>query len=137
MTFGSPYHTGTHEDFEYNIASQLDATIEGNLFFKREGITFDVRHKINPSGVYQGRATALLRAMSWDLIREAEGVGPKVDVVVRSHVHYHIWIECGKKIMFTTPGLQLSGGRYGSRECQGTTHWGVIHLTLDKGQIVS
>jgi len=135
MTYGTPYHTGSHEDFEYNIASCLDAEIEGRLYFKCEGLTFDVRHKVGLSSIYHGRGTALLKEMGWDLMKEAEGMSPKVDVVVRSHVHYHVWIETGNKIMFTTPALQLSRGRFGSRECSGITNWGVIHLILDNGQI--
>lgn len=137
LTYGSKYHVGEQaEDFEYNIAKSLKAKIEGRLFINVEGMTFDIRHKVGMSVVPYGRATILLRDLAWDLIREANGSGPRVDVVVRSHVHYHIWIEQPGKIAFTTPALQLARGRFGSRECVGETHWGAIRLTIHKGQIV-
>ncbi len=125
MTYGSKYHVGEQaEDFEYNIAQRVKATIEGRLFFMLGGMTFDVRHKVGSSSIPHGRATALIREMMWDLMKAAEDTGPKVSVVVRSHVHYHIWIEQPGRVMFTTPALQLSRGRYGARECTGETHWG-------------
>ena len=137
LTYGSKYHVGEQaEDFEYNIAKTLHAKIEGRLFLNVEGMTFDIRHKVGMSIVPYGRATILMRDLAWDLIREAAGTGPKVDVVIRSHVHYHIWIEQPGKVAFTTPALQLARGRFGSRECIGETHWGAIRLRVHKGQIV-
>ena len=137
LTYGTRYHVGEQaEDFEYTIANTLNAKIEGRLFLEVEGMTFDIRHKVGMSIVPYGRATILLRDLAWDLIREAAGSGPKVDVVIRSHVHYHIWVEQPGKIAFTTPCLQLARGRFGSRECVGETHWGMIRLTVNKGQII-
>lgn len=138
LTYGSKYHVGEKaEDFEYVIAKRLNAIIEGRLFFNVDGLTFDVRHKVGMSVVPYGRATPLLRDLTWTLLKEAAGTGPKIDVVVRSHVHYHIWVEQPQKIAFTTPCLQLARGRFGSRECVGETHWGAIRLTIDNGQIIN
>ena len=138
ITYGSKYHTGEQaEDFEYNIAQDLGAEIGGRLFFELDGVVFDARHKVGSSSIPHGRATSLLKEMMWDLMKEATESGPKVRVVVRSHVHYHIWIEQGDRVMFTTPALQLSRGRFGSRECVGETHWGAIRLTLSKGKIIN
>jgi len=137
LTYGTRYHVGEQaEDFEYNIAGTLKAKIEGRLYLQVEGLTFDIRHKVGMSIVPYGRATILLRDLAWDLIREAAGTGPKVDVVVRSHVHYYIWIEQPGKVAFTIPSLQLARGRFGSRECVGETHWGAIRLKVHKGQII-
>ena len=139
MTFGSGYHvSGGAEDFEHNIARHIGATIGGRLNFEVEGVEFDMRHKIGSSSIPHGRATPLLREMMWNLMRESlDGrQGDKLRVVVRSHVHYHIWIEQYKRVMFTTPCLQLSRGRHGSRECTGETHWGAMRLTVDNGEIV-
>lgn len=137
MTFGTRYHCSEQaEDFEYVIANKLNAKIEGRLFLEVEGMTFDIRHKVGSSSIPHGRATSLLRENMWNLIKESEDIGPKVDVIVRSHVHYHIWIEDGKRVMFTTPALQLARGRYGSRECSGKIHWGAIRLTVDNGEII-
>ncbi len=138
MVYGTKYHVGDQaEDFEFNIAKELKAEIEGRLFFEVEGMTIDARHKVSTSMIPHGRATGLLREVMWDLIREAEGEWPKVDIVIRSHSHYHLWIEQPKKIAFTTPALQLARGRFGSRELSGSTHWGAIRLTIHRGQIIN
>lgn len=143
ITYGTKYHTGEQaEDFEYGIAEILKTkgiptTIEGRLYLNVEGVIFDIRHKVGTSSIPHGRATALMKEMMWDLIDEAKETGPKVHVVIRSHAHYHIWVEDTDKTMFITPGLQLKRGRYGSRECQGEIHWGAIRLTVDKGQITN
>lgn len=137
ITYGTSYHTGSQaEDFEYNIAKELGAEIEGRLFFKVEDMTIDARHKVSTSIIPHGRATGLLRDVMWDLVKEAEGEWPKVDIIIRSHAHYHLWIEQPGKTAFITPALQLSRGRYGSREMSGSTHWGAIRLTLSGGQII-
>jgi len=147
MTFGTAYHVSEKaEDFEYTIAKRLtdrgtNTHIEGRLYINVEGITFDIRHKIGTSSVPYARATAVLREITWDLIKEANGTGPDVDCVIRSHAHYHIGVEVpgknGKmRYAYITPGLQMSGGRYGSRECSGETHWGAFRLIIDKGKII-
>lgn len=137
MTYGTGYHVSSQaEDFEYNICNRVKGVIEGRLLFKVEGMTIDARHKIGSSSVPHGRATALLREMMWNLIKSVDHEEAKADIIIRSHVHYHIWIEQPGRVMFTTPALQLSRGRYGSRECTGETHWGAIRLTINKGQIV-
>ncbi len=137
MTFGTAYHTGSSaEDFEYNIADKLGATIEGRLFFEVEGMIIDARHKVASSIVPYGRATPLIRDMVWNSLKAAEGEEPRANLIIRSHTHYHLWVETPNKIMFTTPALQLARGRFGSRECVGETHWGAIRLKINKGQIV-
>jgi hypothetical protein len=143
MTYGSAYHVSAGaEDFEYNIAHKVKAEIGGRLNFEIEGVEFDMRHKVGSSGIPHGRGTPLLREMMWNLMKDAlDGTynpdRAKMQVVVRSHVHYHMWIEQPGRLMFTTPALQLSRGRYGSRECTGETHWGAIRLTVKDGQIIN
>lgn len=137
MIYGSKYHVGDQaEDFEYNIAQRVKAKIGGRLFIDVEGYMLDIRHKIGTSTIPHGRGTALLRAMMWNLIKSAEKAEPKANCIIRSHTHYHIWIEQPKRIMFTTPALQLSRGRYGSRECEGETHWGAIRLSIKDGNLI-
>ena len=137
MTYGTAYHVGEQaEDFEYTIAEKLDAKIEGRLFFELGGMIIDVRHKVGSSSIPQGRATSILRDVAWNVIKSALNEEPRATLIIRSHVHYHLWIEQPGRIAFTTPALQLSRGRYGSRECVGETHWGAIRLTINNGQIV-
>ena len=136
MTFGTAYHTGSEaEDFEYTIANQLNAEIEGRLFFEIEGMTIDARHKVGVSSIPHGRATSLLRDIAWNIIKSGLNEEPRANIIIRSHVHYHLWVEQPDRVAFTTPALQLSRGRYGSRECAGETHWGAIRLTIDNGKI--
>jgi hypothetical protein len=136
MTYGTDYHTSEGaEDWEYDIADRLGADIEGKLFFECEGLVFDVRHFVGGSFTFQGRATALMREMMWNLVKASEE-SPKADVIVRSHVHYHIEIAQPNRLMFTTPALQLARGRYGSRKCTGEVHWGAIRLTVHNGEII-
>lgn len=137
MTYGTPYHTGSQaEDYEYNIAKECDAKIEGKLFFELEGMTIEARHKVGRSIIPHGRAAPLMRDMMWNTLEAAEAEEPRADILIRSHVHYHLWIEEPGKIMLTTPALQLARGRFGSRECVGQVHWGAIRLLIDKGHIV-
>lgn len=142
MTYGTKYHVGDQaEDFEFNIYRMLSTRgekvkLEGHLFFRMEGMTIDARHKVGSSGIPHGRGTALLREMMWNLMKSANDEAPKADIIIRSHVHYHILIEQPKRLMFTTPALQLARGRYGARECTGETHWGAIRLTIDDGQVI-
>lgn len=137
MTYGTPYHVGKDaEDFERGIAERLGAKIEGHLYLEIEGLVFDIRHKVSNTIVPYGGATALLREVTWALIKEASETGPKIDVVVRSHVHRYISIKQPGKRAIITPGLQLARGRFGSRECSGEIHWGAIRLIVDKGKII-
>lgn len=134
MTYGSDYHVSEGEDWEYDIADRLNAKIEGKLFLDIEGMVFDIRHYVGSSFTYQSRGTSLLREMMWDLVKSADGE-PRANVVVRSHVHYHIWVEQPNRVCFTTPALQLARGRYGSRKCTGEVHWGAVRLTVGNGEI--
>jgi hypothetical protein len=137
MTYGTAYHVGKDaEDFERGIATALGAEIEGHLYLRVEGLTFDIRHKVGTSAVPHGRATALLREMLWALVKEAGDTGPKVDVVIRSHAHYSIVVKQPGKLAVITPGLQLARGRFGARECTGEIHWGAVRLTVDRGKII-
>ncbi len=137
LSHNTAYHSSSQaEDFEYNIADKVGATIEGRLFFEVEDMMIDARHKVASSIVPYGRATPLIRDMVWNSLKSAENEEPRANLIIRSHTHYHLWVETPNKIMFTTPALQLSRGRFGSRECVGETHWGAIRLKINKGQIV-
>lgn len=137
MSYGTSYHVGDlAEDFEYNIAKELGAKIEGKLFFEVEGMMINARHFVSRSIIPHGRATSLMRDMMWNVLQAAEEEEPRANILIRSHVHYHLWVEQPGKVMFTTPALQLARGRFGSRECVGEVHWGGIRLTLNKGEII-
>jgi hypothetical protein len=138
MTYGTAYHVSEGaEDFEFIIARELGADIGGRLFFEIEGMVFDARHKVGSSSVPYSRSTASAKEITWNMLRESNDTGPRVDCVIRSHVHYHTYIEVGDRIAMTTPCLQLARGRFGSRQCTGEIHWGAIKLTIDNGKIIN
>lgn len=142
MTYGTTYHVGDQaEDFEYQICNMLKAKhykarIEGKLFIKVEGLTIDARHFVGRSVIPYGKAAPLMRDMMWNILKSAEEEEPRADILIRSHVHYYLYIEENGKVMITTPALQLARGRFGSRLCVGRVDWGAIRLTLDKGKII-
>jgi hypothetical protein len=51
---------------------------------------------------------------------------PKVNVFIRSHVHYFAY--CGDEGFhaFITPALQGWGSKYGERQCEGTVGFGFM-----------
>ena len=46
MTFGTPFHTGTLEDFERSIADAVKCKIGSHEWIDVNGVMFDVKHKI-------------------------------------------------------------------------------------------
>ena len=85
MTYGTPYHTGSGEDFEATIAHHLDANISGHQYLRVDGVTFDVKHKVGSSSVPHGRHTAIAREHLWAQLWNEHSETPKADVLVRSH----------------------------------------------------
>jgi len=138
LTYGSPYHVSENaEDFEYKLGKDLDATVGGRLFFEIDGVRFDARHHIGGSGIPHGRATPILREIMWNLIGEAIEGAPHIHCVIRSHVHYYLYVEVEpSRCAIITPGLQVGRGRHGSRRCTGKISWGAIRLKIDNGKIV-
>lgn len=125
---GSKYHTGKEENFEDDFADRIGAKIYNRFLGDIAGKIFDVRHKIGRSSVPYGRATPLSRQIVWNRLREEKG-GSKCDVVIRSHVHYHVHLEESGKMAFTTPALQ-GASDFGALECDGEVDYGLIVLDI-------
>lgn len=142
MVYGSAYHVGQNaEDFERTIAERLNdrgipTKIEGHLFLDIEGIVFDIRHKIGTSSIPHGRATPLLRAMMWAMVKEADKTAPHVDIIIRGHAHYYLDVKTDSRRAIILPGLQLARGRFGSRECEGSISWGAMRMKIHQGKIL-
>lgn len=133
MTYGTPYHTGDEEDFESLVAHECNAKeIGGQVFANVNGVVLDLKHKVGSSSIPHGRATALKRTALWNVLWAEAGEQPKANVVVRSHVHYHS--ACYDPDMgwaITTPALAGFGSKYGSRQCEGRVHFGMIAFEVD------
>ena len=133
MTKGTPYHTGEGEDFEENIAEDLNAVeIGAHVFPRIEGVTFDLKHKVGSSGIPHGRASAIKKAALWNKMWSEAGEQPDAKVLIRSHVHYHqACYDPDFGWQMTTPALQGFGSKYGSLQCEGRVHFGLIEFAVD------
>lgn len=125
---GTKYHTGKEENFEDDFADRIGAQIYNRFIGDIGGKVFDIRHKIGRSSVPHGRMTPLSRQVLWSRLRE-EKSGIHADVIVRSHVHYHILLEESGVMAFTTPALQGESD-YGAMECDGEMDYGLIVLDI-------
>ena len=136
MTRGTPYHTGEGEDFEDLIAQELKAEeIGAHVFPKIDGVVFDLKHKVGSSTIPHGRSSAIKKAALWNKIWAEADEQPDADVLVRSHVHYHqASYDPDFGWQMTTPALQGFGSKYGSLQCEGRVHFGLIEFVCDKGK---
>ena len=130
MVYGTPYHTGQYEDYEREIAKALNAEIHGQMFVECKGVTFHIKHKVGASGIPHGRHTATARDRMWLQIMEEELGWEKADVVLRGHVHYHQYAGGPDWLGMTLPSL-CSNTKYGSRQCMGTVHFGIVIFEID------
>lgn len=118
FTQGTPYHVGHFGGAEESIATALEAEQYQSigtgylcreiLWLAVEGVVIEAAHHISvSSGFY--RLTALDREMQWSALtgKDATKGVPKVDLVVRSHVHYFSKAEHASKQGVTTPCWQL------------------------------
>jgi hypothetical protein len=147
FTFGTPYHTGTEEDYETRIAEWMDAQpwtkkvrIGAHEWPEVNGRVFDVKHKVGSSGIPHGRATAMIKEDVWNAMWAETGAQPRGDIIVRSHVHFYGHFEKyrGDKIIHTTtlPALQAMGTKFGARQCSGTVDYGFCYVDIGpKGEV--
>jgi hypothetical protein len=126
MTYGTGYHTGNGEDYEYQLAKRLNADISSQQFFQVNNTTFDAKHKVGGSSIPHGRATPLAKERLWNYIWNEFSEQPKADVIIRSHVHYHTFTGEDHWLAMTTPALQGQGSKFGARICNGTVHFGLV-----------
>ena len=130
MTYGTSYHTGDDEDWEDLVADKVGAKIGSHEWVDVNGCIFDIRHHVGRSAVPYGRLTAPLREQLWSYLWAEMAGYPKSDVIVRSHVHYHVDGQVFGKRAFTTPCLQLHT-KYGSRRATGTVDVGLLNFDVD------
>ena len=129
---GTDYHVGPYENFEDGIGKLVDVTRTGDVLnIDIAGLMFNVRHHVGGSQVPHGRATALLRDWSWNIIWSSMQEFPKADVIIRAHVHYHLAVDQPGSLAMTTPGLQGYGTRYGERRLSGLIHFGFILFDIN------
>jgi hypothetical protein len=133
---GTPYHTGRQEDWENVLAKQLrgngmEVEVRDQCFYEINGWTFDAKHEVSSSGIPHGRTTALMREKLWNILWDyLKGGQVDADIMIRSHVHYHVFCGFARYLMLTTPALQAAHTRYGARKCSGIVDFGFVHFDL-------
>ena len=135
LTYGTPYHVGDQEDWENMLADNLYAEkIGAHEWIDMGGVIFDFKHNIGGSSVPHGRATAVSRETLWAKLWADCGKIPDVDVLVRSHVHYRMYVEDSMGVRLITPALQTQGSKYGARRCSGTVDFGITFAEVSDGE---
>lgn len=131
---GTTYHTGLSTAWEEQLAIRIGATYSRRFFGSFDDVIFDVRHFIAGSVIPHGRATPAMREKLWNTLWAKEGVQPEANVVVRSHVHYPLYVGDDDYVAIITPGLQGLGGIYGEKMCSGVIKFGMLLVTCDRGK---
>lgn len=134
MVFGTPYHCGTDEDFELDIAKDLKCKIGGHEWEKVNGCIFDLKHKqsncINPS-------TSLFNDIRDNREWAGEGEQPKADVLVRAHTHRFCITKLESVVGISLPALQAYGTKFGARQCSRKVQFGLVAADVwPDGEIV-
>jgi len=133
MSYGTSYHTGKQEDWEDAVAREVGAEkIGGEDNVEINGKIINYRHHISRSSVPHGRFTAIAKEQLWNGLWAERGEYPKADIIIRSHVHYHVYCGSSGWLAMTTPGLQGYGSKYGGRRMSGTVDIGFVTITIEK-----
>jgi hypothetical protein len=133
MTYGTPYHTGVNEDWENVLADRLKADKIGSQeWVQLYDTVFDFRHHIESSSIPHGRHTAAAKEDLWNAVLAGDGIVPRADVIIRSHVHYFKYAGDERRLYMTTPALQTMGTKFGGRRCSGKVSFGFVVFEVDK-----
>ena len=131
IAYGTGYHTGRDEDVERVVASRTNALKIGSRDdIDVNGTIINYRHFISGSQVPHGRFTALAREQLWNALWSERGEYPRAHVILRSHVHYHVYAGGADWLGMTTPGLQGYGSKFGARIMSGIVDIGLVHFDV-------
>ena len=108
---GTPYHAGPDASDEEALAETVDqdAKIRHSLNLQIGDVMLNFAHHLSYAPI--NRSMPVLREVENMVKAEMRG-NPHADVIVRSHVHYHIEVRTGfgKPIGLTLPAWQLPTG---------------------------
>ena len=133
ITRGTRYHSGREEDWDEVVGALVNADHVGaHIFLESEGVVLDVRHKVPGSVIPHGRFTGLARQKLWNYLWAEREMQPKANIIIRSHVHYHVYCGTADWLAMTTPSLQAFT-KFGSEECEGTNDVGLTCIDTHAG----
>jgi len=127
FVYGTPYHTGTKEDWETDVAHYFKSKIGSHEWEKVNGCVFDLKHHQSAT---RNPATSLYNEIidnrEWAILGEQ----PKADVLVRAHTHRFAELELEDCTAFSTPALQTYGTKFGSRRCSRKVQFGLVAVDV-------
>lgn len=132
LTYGTPYHVGSGEDWEGVVAEKVGAPIEDQIWVDVNGVMFDCKHFVGASSIPHGRHTTIAKDRLWNILWAEMGQQPKSDIIIRSHVHYFNYCGGTTWVAMTTPALQGLGSKFGSRIPSGTVDYGLVYFDVDE-----
>lgn len=138
MSYGTPYHVGTDEDWEDAIARELQAQkIGGEDSVSINNWIVNYRHHIGGSSIPHGRHTAVAKEALWNTLWSLREEYPLADLIIRSHVHYFGYAGSYNQLYLTTPALSTYGSKFGARKMSGTVDIGMLEFLFpdkEKGE---
>lgn len=138
LTFGTDYHTGSGENFEAALSRHMKIDHMADKFeFNVFDTTFNIRHHIGSSSVPHGRWTPIAKEVLWNDLKAERETEDRADILIRSHVHYHVYGGDSRQLAMTTPCLQAPGSRYGTRRMSGIIDIGFIIIDIEEGSSYS
>jgi len=133
MAYGTPYHTGTMEDWERDIAKGIEAVkigSEDNI--NVNSCVINYKHYIGRSSVPHGRHTAIAKENLWNILWSERGEYPRAHMLFRAHVHYYYHTGSADWVGITLPAACAYGTKYGTRQVSGTVDCGFVVIEIDR-----
>jgi hypothetical protein len=130
LAFGTEYHVGDIEDWE-ELIRYPNIKTGNHEWADVNGLIFDCKHKVGSSQIPHGRFTSLAREKLWSGLWAEAGLTPKARVILRGHVHYHVYCGSDDFLAMTMPALQAMGTRFGARQCSGIVDFGFVHFDVE------
>jgi len=128
------YSGQDHTDVDGN--NNLQALTDYFAIFKVSGKVFNMTHHVGYSKLELYRTTALAREMM--ALKLASDKYPKADVIVRSHVHYHVRVGFTHSQGFTVPAWKLPDGHLFRQGMAGTSpDIGMVEVVIEpNGELI-
>jgi len=137
--FGTDYHVSQDgSEAERCIYERCGFSTYGNRkHVVIDGFSIDLRHKASKSSVPHGGMTPLAKSASWAMLHAERTRTKKADMIVRGHIHEYMFFDHGTLgYAMSLPSLQLAGGSYGEKNCEGYCDFGVVFLRVEGGDLI-